>query len=141
MVVDLKENVDSLKDQLRTMTLDRDRTTRMYNNLYKEHEDLKAEKTEYYDSWRYALADIMWLEAQIKNLQTLEKDQELDEAKKEVEHLKSMLEDTNKKESTLTSQLKEKEKEKPNKWNNQDKGKQINSLKRNLKKPKELRMS
>jgi len=48
-----------------------------------------------------------------------------------------MLEEANKRESTLTSQLKEKEK--PNKWNKWDKelGKKITTL----KKPKGVRMS
>ena len=50
MVIDLKEDVDSLKDQLQKMMLDKDKTKRMYNSLYKEHDDLKAEKKKYYDS-------------------------------------------------------------------------------------------
>lgn len=101
MVVDSKD-VNSLKDKIQAMTQDRDMTTSMYNSLYREQEDLKVEKTKYYDNCRYAITDIIWLEAQIKNLQTLEKDHELDEEKKEVDHLKNMIEEAYKRERILT---------------------------------------
>lgn len=92
------------------MKFDKDKTTMMYHSFYREHEDLKAEKKKYYDSWIFSILDIEHIEAQIKELQTSLKDQELDDTKKEVEHLKIMLEEENKRESTLTNQLKEKEK-------------------------------
>lgn len=104
----------------------------MFNTLYRENADLKVKKTKNYDSWIFYIVDINWLELQIKQLQTSRKDQELDEERKEVENLKNMLQEANKRESTLTRQLKEKEKSE--KWNKYDKehGKKITTLKGEL---------
>lgn len=69
-------------------------------------------------------------------MKTLENDHELDEARKEVDHLKIMRQEINNKEKTLTSWLKERQ----NKSNKNDKEifKEITSLKRELEEAKRI---
>lgn len=110
----------------------------MYDILHNEHEKLKDEKKKRDNSEHFTYADNIWLRAQINEMQSSRKDKELDEAKKEVEDLKGKLLEANDRERTLTNQLKEKEKEKSNKWNKQNKENQITSLKRELEEAKRI---
>lgn len=119
MVADPEEDVKSLKDKKFKLEWGSDLVKGQYSSAFKEIEELKIEKKRYYIKQRWPVVEITQLQDQINKQKTLEKDWEHDEEKNEVDHLKSMLEYVNKRESTLKNQLKEKEK--LNKWNKHNK--------------------
>lgn len=109
----------------------------IYNSLHLEHEELmnKSSWTQY--ELDVVTTNAIFLENQINNLQTSEKDYELNEERKEVGRLNGMLQEAEKRESNWTNQLKEKY----NKGNKHDKGLEnnITSLKGELQETKNIK--